>query len=113
MPMAARLRSSVPAPGTIINYLQTNPLTSSVTTITPTAEPTAQPTGLIFSQITTTTFSYDFTPSAGQNVAGYLCIIRTGAAPSFVPTDGGQLSPDDVNADGSTVAFIGTDTGYD
>jgi hypothetical protein len=94
-----------------INYRQTSPLPGNATT-TGAAEPTLQPTNLQFTQITATSFNYSFTASTGSNVGGYVGIRRTGAAPTFVPTDGVELTVGDLNGDGSYVAFAGTGTGY-
>lgn len=97
--------------GSTINYRTTDFLTGNVTTAG-SLEPTLNPTNLVFSSITSTAYNYNFTASAGSNVAGYVGIVKTGSAPTFVPTDGIALSANTTNSDGSVVEFVGTGTAW-
>jgi hypothetical protein len=98
--------------GSSIDYKITSPLAGDVTT-SGAVEPTAQPTNLAFSNITTTSYDYNFTASTSANVAGYLIVRRTGVAPTFVPADGTVYAQNTVNSDGSKIAISGTGTSYD
>ncbi|HMJ67501.1 MAG TPA: T9SS type A sorting domain-containing protein [Cyclobacteriaceae bacterium] len=95
---------------TAINYRQTSPLPGTVTT-GGSLEPTAQPTNLVFSNIATTSFDFDFTASAGSNVAGVIGFYKIGSAPSFVPQPGVDYAVNSVQGD-ATVSFKGTGTDW-
>jgi hypothetical protein len=95
---------------TSINYRQTAPHTGSATT-GGAAEPTAQPTALVFSNIGTTSFDFDFTASTGSNVSGVIGFYKIGGAPSFVPQDGVEYAVNSTQGD-AIVSFKGTGTDW-
>lgn len=90
------------------NYLTTNPLQSSQTTLV--SEPTAQPTALPFSNLNTTSVTVNFNAAAG-NPAGYIVLRQSGSAPTELPEDGKAYSAGSVIGT-STVAFIGNSTSF-
>lgn len=72
-----------------------------------TPEPVSPATSLVFDQINTTSYDYDFTGSPG--VAGHVAIRKIGSPPSFVPKDGFPLTQGTTNTeDGSVVDYVGT-----
>jgi hypothetical protein len=75
------------------------------------SEPTAQPTGTTFSSITGYGFNLAFTAAAG-NPAGYLVLIRSGAAPTGIPVDGTTYSAGDFIGNGFVLFTPGASTSY-
>ena len=77
------------------------------------SEPTNQPTGLVFSGITSSGYSFNFTAAvAGTTVPdGYIGIRKIGSAPTGAPVDGTTYVFPDAIGDGET-NFVGTGTSY-
>jgi hypothetical protein len=72
----------------------------------PKAEPTAQPTSLVFSSITTSTFSTAFTAATGSP-DGYLVIRSTSASLSANPVDGTTYTVGN-SLGGGTIVSVGS-----
>ncbi len=99
---------------TTTNYLATSPLTGSKATISSAAtEPSNSPTSLVFSSITSSSYSFSFTAAIAGTVAadGYIGIRKTGSAPTSVPVDGTTYNAGDAFGDGF-INFVGTGTAY-
>ncbi len=100
--------------GTSINYRQTSPLTGTLTTSSSSlaTEPSASPSALVFSNVTSSSYGFTYLDAVG-GATGYVGIRRTGAVPTFVPTDGVELVAGTTNAaDGSVVNFFGPGTAW-
>jgi trimeric autotransporter adhesin len=89
--------------GITTNYLTTTPLTNSQLTLA--NEPASQPTALVFSNVTTSSFTVSFTAAAGPPT-GYLAVRKNGSSPTGVPQDGTIYTVGTALGDG-TVAFVG------
>jgi hypothetical protein len=77
---------------------------------TPKAEPTVQPTSLVFSSITTSTFSTAFTAATGSP-DGYLVIRSTSASLSANPVDGTTYTTGNTLGGGTIVSVGSTISG--
>jgi hypothetical protein len=95
--------------GAATNYLITNPLENSQSTII--TEPIAQASNMIFSNITDSSFSVSFTEAAGSPT-GYLAIRRVGSSPTYIPNDGTTFTIGQPVGDG-TVAYVGNSLTFD
>lgn len=73
-------------------------------------EPTAQPTNLIFSNVTSSSFTITYTAATGTP-AGYLVVRKVGSAPSSSPVDGTAYSLGGPLGDG-TIAYVGSATTF-
>ncbi len=89
--------------GTTINYLTTAPLANSQLTLA--NEPASQPTALVFSNVTTSSYTVSFTAAAGPPT-GYLAVRKNGSSPTVVPQDGTTYTVGTTLGDG-TIAFVG------
>jgi hypothetical protein len=96
--------------GLAINYLNSNPLEGSRSTVAP--EPAAQPTNLLLQDVTNTTANGSFTASGGS-VTGYLVLRAASTVTGADPVDGTTytttLGAWNVIQSGSTTTF--SDTG--
>lgn len=92
--------------GAARNYLTTNPLGQTITTLA--TEPTNSPTGLNFTSVTSTGYNYNFTAAAAGAAApdGYLIIKRAASAPTGVPVDGTVYTAGSNLGDGN-IRFVG------
>lgn len=94
--------------GAVVNYKSTSPLEGSRTTLA--TEPTTQPTALVFSSITSSSFTVSYV--AGSTATGYMVISGAGTAPSLPPTDGAIYSVGQTLADGSIVKYVGANNTF-
>ncbi len=80
----------------------------TVNTVTLATEPTNSPTSLVFSGITSTSYSFNFTAAIAGTTApdGYIGIRKTGSAPTAVLVDGVTYNVGDNLGDGN-IRFIG------
>jgi len=91
--------------GATINYRQTSPLTGSQTTTAALAsEPTAQATSLVFSSVTSTSMTLNYTAATGAP-AGYIAVRKTGSVPTSDPVDGIAYTVGGTLGDG-TIAYV-------
>jgi len=72
--------------------------------------PTAQPTALVFSNVTSSSFTVSFTAATGSP-AGYIVIRKSGAAPSSLPVISTTYNVADTFGD-ATVVYVGTGTTF-
>lgn len=77
------------------------------TTTSAAALPTSQPVSLVFTAVTTTSFTVSFTPTSSP--AGYLVLRKAGSASLATPSVGFTYTLGSTLAD-ATVAYVGTNT---
>jgi len=71
-------------------------------------QPSGQGTGLVFSDISTSGFSYNFAAASGTTLPdGYLHLRKEGSAPAYVPIDGYEIDVANIQqlADGTIVEY--------
>jgi len=90
--------------GGLINYLNASPLEGSRTTFS--NQPSNQPTAINFGSVTASTLTLSFTASVG-GADGYL-VLRSGTAPTGVPSAGTTYAVGNAIGDGVVVSLGAT-----